>query len=121
MENQTIPEPTGVSLKAAFLLLRELRRYPQLPSIEQLALILDDVLSYEWAVRLLRLEAEDHNKYGPHANVYEFNEWAANVLLGPDFREMGLGAIATDPEVFVLPIGPRQPSIYPPPPKETAV
>ena len=117
MENQTIPEPTGVSLKAAFLLLRELRRYPQLPSVEQLALILDNVLNYEWAVRLLRLEAEDHNPYGPDANVYEFNDWAANVLVGPDFRKVGPDA---NPDVLVEVIGPRQPSIYPAPPKEDA-
>jgi hypothetical protein len=86
MNTEAAPEPTGVCLKAAYLLLRELKRYPNLPSMEELALILADVLHYEWAARLLRLEEENHDAYGVNDGVIDFNLWANDVLVGADFR-----------------------------------
>lgn len=76
--------PSGVSLKAAWLLLRELRRYPALPSVTDLAVILDDVLNYEWAIRLIRFTAQAEewdlgNTQGE--NAQQFNEWIEENLL----------------------------------------
>jgi hypothetical protein len=99
MPEQKATQPSGVSLKAAYLLLKELKRYPQLPSIEQLAIILDDTLCYEWAVRIIRNEQVfNAGLYCRDDAVIAFNEWAENVLLGPDFRDVPDG-----PDVHVLP------------------
>ena len=47
-------EPSGVSLKAAYLLLREMNQSPEPPTIESLAAMLDSVLNYSEAVNLIR-------------------------------------------------------------------
>src|SRR5690349_19300898 len=80
-------EPNGVSLKAAWLLLRELKRYPQLPSMEQLALILDRTLNYEWAVRIIRVAGTESPWNDPTDGAVAFKEWAENTLVGPDMRD----------------------------------
>jgi hypothetical protein len=80
-------EPTGVSLKAAYLLLRELNKSPEPPNLEHLALLLDRTLHYEWAVRLIRITVDAHN--GPACSAQHlmeggleaFNDWANENLL----------------------------------------
>ena len=77
--------PEGFSLLAARLLLREIgdRALNQ----EMLAVLLDDVLNYGWAVRLLFVIAEDNGSpYGGGADfdeaLHQFQSWAQKALLG---------------------------------------
>jgi hypothetical protein len=56
IDHEVYTEPAGVSLKAAWLLLREMEHNPKLPTVEQLALLLDKVLKYDRAVRLIMFE-----------------------------------------------------------------
>lgn len=115
-------EPTGIGLKAAFLLQRELRRQTNPPTIEELALILDRVLHYEWAVRLVRVTADElefERRLDPEDGVAQFNDWAERNLIGPDLGERGLLDAPEEDgggEVFCETIGHRRPSLYPPPP-----
>jgi hypothetical protein len=46
--------PSGLSLKAAYLLLRELNKSPEPPTMESVALLLDKVLRYPHIITLLR-------------------------------------------------------------------
>jgi hypothetical protein len=115
-------EPTGIGLKAAFLLQRELKRHPNPPTIEALALILDRVLRFEWAVRLVRVTADEmefERRLDPEDGIAQFNDWAERNLIGPD---LGDARPVNGPEedgggeVFCEVIGHRRPSLYPPPP-----
>lgn len=117
-----IQEPTGIGLKAAFLLQRELKRCPNPPTIEGLALILDRVLYYEWAVRLVRLTADElefERRLDPEDGIAQFSDWAERNLIGPDLGESRpLDTPEEDGggEVFCEVIGHRRTSLYPPPP-----
>ena len=119
MEQEQTPEPTGVCLKAAYLLLRELRRYPQLPSVEQMAIILDLTLNYEWAVRIIRIE-DEMSRAVPGDGSADFTHWAENVLLGADMRNVETSESDATPESFIGIVGTPKPSLYPPPPREKA-
>jgi hypothetical protein len=79
-----LQEPTGISLKAAYLLLREMNKSPEPPSIESLALMLDSVLNYEWAVRIIKITSELQDQSGTiegmEDNLRQFNEWTNDNL-----------------------------------------
>jgi hypothetical protein len=81
-----VTEPSGVALKAAYLLLREMNKSPEPPSMESMALLLDNVLHYEWAVRLIRLTSDSiESQFGPDCmkeGLSQFKDWADNTLLG---------------------------------------
>ena len=81
---QQLNEPSGVALKAAYLLLREMNSSPEPPSLERLAFLLDTILKYGPAVRLLRLSA-DFVAGGPDAylerQLDEFGIWADENLM----------------------------------------
>lgn len=55
--------PSGVCLKAAYLMLREMNRSPEPPSIERLASILQNNLNYSYLVGLIE-EAYDMCNHG---------------------------------------------------------
>lgn len=89
METQSQPieprSPSGVSLKAAYLLLREMHKSLEPPSIESLALLLEDVLHYEHAVRLIRvvhdLVRDDLDVSSAREGLEDFNTWAEQTLV----------------------------------------
>jgi len=85
LATQSQAEPTGVSLKAAYLLLREMNQSPEPPTLESLAVMLDTVLNYEWAVRLIRVTAETVRDIGDaecmKEGLEQFETWANENLL----------------------------------------
>lgn len=80
--NVTGAMPSGIGLKAAYLLRQELQKHQGLPSIEELALILEDNLKYPGAVIAMRAEEDFHGTSHTGDGVREFNAWANDVLVG---------------------------------------
>ena len=80
--NVTGAVPSGIGLKAAYLLRQELQKHQGLPSIEQLAMILEDTLRYPGAVMAMRDEEDFHGTSHTRDGVCEFNAWANDVLVG---------------------------------------
>jgi hypothetical protein len=74
------PEPSGVSLKAAYLLLREMNQSPEPPTIESLAAMLDRTLNYSEAVALIRDAREVVGDCSScefmHKPLTDFEDWA---------------------------------------------
>jgi hypothetical protein len=49
---------------------------------KQMAILLDDVLNYEWAVRIIRIEREMQGLFNSDDGISKFCEWAEDTLVG---------------------------------------
>lgn len=80
------PEPSGMALKAAYLLLRELNKSPEPPTMEGLAVLLEKVLRFPELITLLKEAHEVMNGCGTcdsfmREPLNEFESWVNDKLI----------------------------------------
>ena len=82
---QSVEHPTGVSLKAAYLLLQEMKQSPDPPTVDGLALLLDNKLHFGHLIREIHSEAwlsrNDYDENGiVSQGMLEYDAWASQML-----------------------------------------
>ena len=82
---EKVENPMGISLKAALLLLKEMNQSPAPPSVESMALLLDNVLHFGWLVRAVHERAELADSFPDSADYISdelraYDDWASQNL-----------------------------------------
>ena len=80
-----VKTPTAISMKAARLLIKKMKHSPDLPSVDSIALLLDNILHFGWLVRAIheRVEVAEYGQGGDDmisAELREYDTWANKVL-----------------------------------------